>query len=545
MKHSSNKAQQDWTLIFLHIPKTAGSTLFAILKRQYPFAFIHPHVGTWKYVFEFKRLPEWKRERIGVLAGHLPFGVHKYLPQPSVYITLLRDPIERAISDYYYVLRTPDNYFYKDVTTQHMSLEEFVASGCNGKYLNLDNGQTRLLSGMVDVGFGQCTLKMLKDAKENLREYFAVVGINERFDETVMLMKKVLGWTTLPYYVRENVTSDRPGKEDIPEDTLKVIEKRNELDLDLYTFAKEMFAEQLCGQDPPFEKELESFKLQNNQSEESQQKETVIFVHIPKTAGTTMWNILREQYDPITIFKCDDFIILRDFQYYVAFVHRLWARPTEQRERINVLGGHIPFGFHKFLCRPSAYFTILRDPIERVVSDYYHLLRSPEHIFYREVTSKNMSLSDYVRSGINQTLDNGQCRFLSGVLNAGYGKCTKEVLEVAKVNLREQFHVVGLAERFDETLILLKRAFGWRAPYYDAVNVTEKRPRKHEIPEETLKVVEAYNELDFELYRYGQELFERLLDQQDSSFEEEVVSFKTANCRRENLVSAETQALTG
>ena len=736
MRHSSNKAWQDWTLIFLHIPKTAGLTLLNIIQRQYDTSSIHFHVGDPKYVHRFKEIPESQRSDIKVLPGHLPFGMHKYLPQPSVYVTLLRDPIERVISQYYSVRSRREHAMYSEANRKN--LKELLLSGL---YQRLDNFQTRMLAGMpgMECEYGACTPEILDAAKKNLSSSFSVVGLTERFDETLVLLKRVFGWKNL-LYVKKNVTEKRLNKEDISNDTLQAILKYNELDIELYRYAeelferavnqygvsferdlknfrllekyyldalqtndvefksledkytvdvaaaiytfnkfqnddnvevfksiaeeiisqypishqikihnskiesspdkklfqadefirqnkmaearfllnqmirskdykvrafnrlaaielaegndekaieyidkvlkldnknedalknfklaeeraenlqflikkiidsvdkKEMFAEQLCGQDPSFEKELESLKLQNNQSEESHQEETVIFVHIPKTAGTTMWNILREQYDPKTIYKCDDFIILRDFQYYVAFVHKLWAISIEQRKQLNVIGGHIPFGFHKFLCRPSAYFTILRDPIERVVSDYYHLLRSSEHIFYREVTSKNMSLSDYVRSGINQTLDNGQCRLLSGVLNAGYGQCTTEILDVAKANLREQFRVVGLAERFDETLILLKRAFGWRAPYYNAVNVAENKPRTYEIPADTLKVLEEYNELDLELYRYGQELFERLLDQQDSSFEKEVVSFKAANCRRENLVSAEMQALTG
>lgn len=44
-----------------------------------------------------------------------------------------------------------------------------------------------------------------------------------------------------------------------------------------------------------------------------------------------------------------------------------------------------------------------------------------------------------------------------------YGQCSPEMLESAKKNLQD-FAAVGLTERYNETLILLKRAFNWHNP---------------------------------------------------------------------------------
>jgi hypothetical protein len=55
--------------------------------------------------------------------------------------------------------------------------------------------------------------------------------------------------------------------------------------------------------------------------------------------------------------------------------------------------------------------------------------------------------------------------------------------------------------------------------------VTKKRLGKQDVLEE-LEVIEEYNRLDIELYRYARSLFEELIAQQGPSFERELQAFK-------------------
>ena len=91
-------------LIFLHLPKCAGTTLNRIIEWEYDpmrvFS-IDPIFFLWSY----KKLNRWPTKRLGrmqVFKGHMPFGIHRRLPQPSTYITFLRDPVERVISAYFF-----------------------------------------------------------------------------------------------------------------------------------------------------------------------------------------------------------------------------------------------------------------------------------------------------------------------------------------------------------------------------------------------------------------------------------------------------------
>lgn len=232
-------------LVFLHIPKAAGTTLHPILERHYPkrntFSFWE---DVERVVREFPQWPLEKRQRIRLLKGHMPFGLHQYLVGESRYITLLREPAERIVSHYFYVKRTPRHYLYQQVTEGNISLAEYVSSGITEE---LDNDQVRLLAGISrSIPFGGLGTEHLELAKRNVEEHFAVAGLSERFDETLALMAIELGWNWIPYYQNLNVTEGKPRARQIDPSVLKIIERDNQLDFQLYQWVVKRFEEKLA-----------------------------------------------------------------------------------------------------------------------------------------------------------------------------------------------------------------------------------------------------------------------------------------------------------
>jgi hypothetical protein len=245
-------------LIFLHLPKTAGSTLARILQHQYPAGSI---ISLYDSMLgeELAAIPPSQLGRLRVVMGHLYFGAHTYLSRPSTYVTMLRDPVNRVISHYYYVRQDSTHYLYD--YAQKMGLKEYIET-CNRHEPN--NDQTRLLAGKRDTrSFGMCSDEMLDIAKKNLIEYFAVVGITEDFDRSLMIMKRNLGWR-MPFYISENVGQRRLRREYISVETLGVIQAHNFLDIELYRFAKDLLQEQVRSQGLLFENELDRFKKLNH-----------------------------------------------------------------------------------------------------------------------------------------------------------------------------------------------------------------------------------------------------------------------------------------
>lgn len=249
-------------IIFQHIPKTAGTTLRYIIQYQFPpnaICELYGSAGTpAQRIEKLQNLSESQRKKIKIINTHIGFGLHNYLQQPSTYITFLREPVSRVISMYYYYRKT-ENPLYTD-----LSLKEFVQT-----YPGVQNGMTKNLSGIVlqsQLFHGEpsqkfdCDEVSLEIARQNLQERFKFIGISERFDESLLLLRKTLGWK-IPLFDKSN-TSKKPNRLD--RDILRLIENYNELDLQLYEFANKMFAEAIENQDLSFAREVKEFQQANN-----------------------------------------------------------------------------------------------------------------------------------------------------------------------------------------------------------------------------------------------------------------------------------------
>jgi len=260
--NGNSPARSQTGLIFLHIWKAGGSTLHDIIERQYPDDTIYSIDGS-RYeasMSEFKQLPESDRAELRVVKGHMDFGLHEYLPRPCTYITMLREPLNRVISDYYYIMETPTHNFYEFMTARKMTLDEFASTPESPLF---DNVQTRVLSGLSwSVPYGECTDDMLELAKQNIETYFTVVGLTEQFDKTLILLQKELGWRNIAY-VKKNVTKTRAKKSDVPKETIDLIKQYNRLDVELYRYAKERFEKQLDDRVPDIKRELDRLKVLN------------------------------------------------------------------------------------------------------------------------------------------------------------------------------------------------------------------------------------------------------------------------------------------
>ena len=256
--------------------------------------------------------------------------------------------------------------------------------------------------------------------------------------------------------------------------------------------------------------------------------ESVVFLHVPKTGGKTLKHIMHGQYRTglVDIRGDNPVVALEEFT-------RL---PEHARAEVRCLMGHVPFGVHVHLPRPTRYITILRDPVDRVVSHYYYLrnrLRGGADIsrspWLREAAE--LDLKTYAERGGSADLRNGQTKMIAGVA-FGWGRDTGDdppgLLETAKENLRAHIAVVGLTERFDESLMLYRSRLGWRIPVYTRQKVTRGKPRRDEIPQATLDAIAAHNQLDQELYRYGAELFEQALADH-ASIARDVRTFQLVN----------------
>ena len=227
---------------------------------------------------------------------------------------------------------------------------------------------------------------------------------------------------------------------------------------------------------------------------------SIIFLHIPKSGGTTLHHIIESQYPPGAVYTIDGAHVRESIAAFKAL-------SPEARSRLLMVKGHMAFGLHAWLQQPATYITLVRDPVERAISHYYHIVRTPHHTHYPTVVGQNMSLQDFVLAGVSRIVDNGQVRALAAQEDVPYGECTSDMLAQARANIEGHFTLVGLTERFDETLVLLKQAFGWQVRAYSRQNVGQNRPVTEAVSGEARQLIEELNQYDLQLYHFAEERF--------------------------------------
>lgn len=240
-------------LVHLHIPKNAGTTLSRMLKLRLlawpPTNALHRSavLGQYRVPTEGRlraiaSMSPRDQRRMRFYEEHCGFGVHEHLPRPVTYLTVLRDPIDRTLSVYDFLRQegriAPD-----------LVLEDFLEAPPAGRVWWTDNAEVRYLAGehgdIVDAPVGACPPELLETARRRLEHEIRWFGLLERFDESLLLLCRALGWSAA-VTVRSNVTRERSTRRDtVDPATLDRIAELNALDLRLDAFARELFQRRL------------------------------------------------------------------------------------------------------------------------------------------------------------------------------------------------------------------------------------------------------------------------------------------------------------
>jgi hypothetical protein len=276
----------------------------------------------------------------------------------------------------------------------------------------------------------------------------------------------------------------------------------------------------------------------------------VLFLHIPKTAGLTVHHsVLPRHYGPGEMFATTFNAMPRsdgsravgvlaadldaiglfagmrrpDYIWYPESLAVAAARfdklPAEQRASVRLIWGtHIEYGLHEHLAEPVSYFTLLRDPVDRALSHYYFAHE-------QRCAPDDLNLPEHLATIVEPNL---QTRLLAGPQGQDDSLSPQELLARAQANLRT-CAVAGLTERFDETMLLLKKTYGWRMPLYVHQNVSSKRPPRAAIPTSVVRQIEADNQLDLALYELAKELFAAQVEQYGPTLGRDLWVFRTLN----------------
>jgi hypothetical protein len=233
------------TIFLTHIPKTAGTSI-----RRSVF---DPHISSSvRFSPNGYRSALTTRREFRLVDGHFPYGIHYLLGVDSPqYFVMLRNPVDRAISHYYFI-KSCEGPFYT-----HPRIEDVRQNNLVDFYQTISrhqNVQTRFIAGvgwefagrhMSSNGWwGQWALQR---AKWNLENRYIAFGLKEQFKASARLFSSIIGvqpeWTEK----RHKATPDRPLIGDLSEEARRSLRRANSLDMELYSFAVDLFKRRISG----------------------------------------------------------------------------------------------------------------------------------------------------------------------------------------------------------------------------------------------------------------------------------------------------------
>jgi hypothetical protein len=220
----------------------------------------------------------------------------------------------------------------------------------------------------------------------------------------------------------------------------------------------------------------------------------LVFQHIRKTAGTSFRHVLHSN-----LAKRADLEVLPCFETRDWF-RELWETAAG-RDRIVALAGHSANLVLPFVDRPVLRATIVREPVDRVMSRYYFggskswRLESAFDRYDAASAKTAFFCNGQARSLLDPHMD------LSSLPRLADGPGADAWRE--RLRALVDGYLLGVQERFEESLRVFARELRWDEVYVAATRVNRARPAVAELPEATRQLIAEHNWLDTELHGWA------------------------------------------
>jgi hypothetical protein len=234
----------------------------------------------------------------------------------------------------------------------------------------------------------------------------------------------------------------------------------------------------------------------------SAEPERYFFMHIPKTAGMTLYHRLVRCHGK-TLYPLPPDRGSLDAAADIDHLTRCFAT---HRSQIRVVVGHFPRCIDEVLGVPLTTFTILRNPVDRTLS---FLRRRKQREENRDRPIEDLYANPYLLHGwihnfmikaLTMTVPEMQ-RGVASMVRYDEGR-----LERAKQVLEHRIELFGLQEDFDTFCEELSSRFGWDLG--DGALLANQTSAM-DVSDELKERIAHDSTLDMQLYQFAQDLLER------------------------------------
>lgn len=224
----------------------------------------------------------------------------------------------------------------------------------------------------------------------------------------------------------------------------------------------------------------------------------LFFIHVMKTAGGTFRLHLLERYGRDGVFP----VRQSEGPMFYTLLGRLRELPAERHRRLRAYSGHWPYCATSLVDRELTTLTVLRDPVDRIVSYLRNCRRThpevqgkPLEEIYEHPFLNPCFIQDH-QAKVFAMVDDDEPESVMDVV-----EIDDKRLEIAKEQLA-QVDIIGTQERFDEFLSDVSRRLGWD----DAAIDDTHRGSGPDASASLRRRIRDDNQADLEFYEYALDL---------------------------------------
>lgn len=244
----------------------------------------------------------------------------------------------------------------------------------------------------------------------------------------------------------------------------------------------------------PF-RDLEKMNLREFVISERENTPFWLFMHIPKTAGSSFSESMQRLLPPYKNVQVDyaDASLSHNDKLNLAtkeFIDSHSKRPYRSAS------GHMPYDLIEKVAEAvpgTKTVTFLRNPVSRVISDYRYQ-RTPQHPPHKEFKKKFPTIESYIDSVESQ---NKIARFIGG-----------RGVDLNRVNLieriDEKFSFVGLLEMYPLSYNVIFNLFGkgGQFPNTHSRKTPDTADTKVDLTDKTIDAIKSTNKLDLDVFNH-------------------------------------------
>ncbi|XP_053930975.1 galactose-3-O-sulfotransferase 2 isoform X1 [Cuculus canorus] len=247
-------------------------------------------------------------------------------------------------------------------------------------------------------------------------------------------------------------------------------------------------------------------------------KTNVMFLKIHKTASSTVLNIMfrfAERYNLTVALPADQL-------FHLGYPKTFKAHFVEEFEVIgqnyNIMCNHLRFNpseVRKVMAANTFYFSILRNPIPLLESSYIYYKNSvPAFRLSKDVNEYLASPLKYYHQA-----DYKQNIYARNIMWFDFGydnnaEDDKKYIQAVLKEIEQNFHLILIADYFDESMILLKHTLCWDLDdvVYFKLN-SRSQDTVQTLTPESKERIKAWCSLDWKLYLHFNQSFWRRIEE--------------------------------